>query len=359
MPNHDPGDEVDRPDECGGDIDAAVRNRYEKIFHYSNDAIIIVDFETESFLDVNPAACELLGYRREELLELAPEDIHPDDIERIREEFIADVLESGSGWTDDMACLTNDGEIVHTEISGAVIDTPDGGSPTRMVAMLRNVSERVEHRRELEATVDRLEQFAQVLSHDIRNPLNVAAGHIELARESGDDEHFDAVVDALDRVEELVDQLLVLSKRADAIGEQEVVELESVGRAAWQSVSSEDATVDYETGLELRADQLRLQELFENLFRNAVEHGGSTVRVTVDSIDDSGETGFYVADDGPGIPESERGDVFDWGYSSSTDGSGFGLAIVEEIAEGHGWEVAVTESADGGVRFEFRGVETA
>jgi signal transduction histidine kinase len=64
-----------------------------------------------------------------------------------------------------------------------------------------------------------------------------------------------------------------------------------------------------------------------------------------------------VADDGPGIPESDRLGVFESGYSTAPDGTGFGLTIVEEIAEAHGWEVSVTASRDGGARFEIRGVE--
>ena len=69
--------------------------------------------------------------------------------------------------------------------------------------------------------------------------------------------------------------------------------------------------------------------------------------------------GFYVEDDGPGIPEGERERVFEDGYSTVEGGTGFGLNIVREIARAHGWEVRVTESAAGGARFEISGVESA
>jgi signal transduction histidine kinase len=75
------------------------------------------------------------------------------------------------------------------------------------------------------------------------------------------------------------------------------------------------------------------------------------VTITIGDIEGGG---FYVADDGPGIPETDRPEVFESGYSSSEDGTGYGLAIVEEIVEGHGWSVTVMESADGGARFEIR-----
>jgi signal transduction histidine kinase len=70
------------------------------------------------------------------------------------------------------------------------------------------------------------------------------------------------------------------------------------------------------------------------------------------------EDGFYIADDGRGIPESEREAVFEYGYSTADDGTGFGLSIVREIAESHGWTVSVTGSEAGGARFEITGVES-
>ena len=77
--------------------------------------------------------------------------------------------------------------------------------------------------------------------------------------------------------------------------------------------------------------------------------------VTVGELAD----GFYVADDGPGIPEADRGDVFDAGYSTAVEGTGFGLSIVKQVADAHGWTVSVGSGAEGGARFEFTGVDTA
>jgi len=95
-----------------------------------------------------------------------------------------------------------------------------------------------------------------------------------------------------------------------------------------------------------------MQQLLENLLRNAVEHGGDTVTITVGGLND----GFYFEDDGPGIPENERNNVFETGYSTAKGGTGFGLSIVKQIATAHGWEICVTEGSEGGARFEIRGV---
>jgi signal transduction histidine kinase len=130
-----------------------------------------------------------------------------------------------------------------------------------------------------------------------------------------------------------------------------------VADSAWSMVDAREATLDVEDDVRILAAPDRLQQLFENLFRNAVEHGGADVRVSVGALGDG--TGFYVADDGAGIPEEERDHVLESGYTTNEDGTGFGLAIVADIADAHGWDVAVTESEAGGARFEIRGVEAA
>jgi signal transduction histidine kinase len=77
------------------------------------------------------------------------------------------------------------------------------------------------------------------------------------------------------------------------------------------------------------------------------------VTVSVGDLED----GFYVADDGSGIPDDVRDSVFDAGFTTSSDGTGFGLNIVEAVANAHDWTVSIEESESGGARFEIRGVD--
>ncbi|WP_170977434.1 sensor histidine kinase [Halorussus salinisoli] len=202
---------------------------------------------------------------------------------------------------------------------------------------------------ELAEQRNRLDEFASIVSHDLRNPMNVAQGHLELARETGEDRHFEAVEDAHDRMERLVDEVLALSRRGDTVDDPTPVKLERVANEAWTTVETQETTLRVETDRTVVSDDRRLRALFENLFRNAVEHGGETVVV--------GEIGrgFFVADDGPGIPPEDRELVFEGGYSTHSDGTGFGLAIVRRIAEAHDWRIRITESEEGGARFEFVG----
>jgi PAS domain S-box-containing protein len=280
---------------------------------------------------------------------------------------------------------------------------------------------------------DRFEKFASVVAHDLRNPLTIASGRYELLADDDDvpDDHVEPLGTALDRMESIITDLLTLARRGDAVGEVEPVDLSACVADAWATVDTGAAELRRVDDLgRIRADRGRLQELFENLFRNCVEHGstdtrtgsgdavehgstsprsqapedsevsetpretgeagdsvehGSTgsrsatddsevsetpretgeavdsvehgfddadspVTVRVGSLDDA--HGFYVADDGPGIPESERASVFEYGHSSTDDGTGIGLAIVDGIVGAHGWELTVGDAADGGARFD-------
>ncbi|WP_435099355.1 sensor histidine kinase [Halarchaeum sp. P4] len=207
--------------------------------------------------------------------------------------------------------------------------------------------------RELAEQNERLEEFASVVSHDLRNPLNVAEGYLEMARSTGDDDNLARVADALDRMDDLIEDLLSLAREGSTVDEFEAVALADVASEAWETAGSESATLHLADDLgTVVCDVSRVRQLLENLFRNARQHGGADVTVTVGRLDD----GFYVADDGPGIPEAERDSVFGAGYTTHETGTGLGLDIVRSIASAHGWKVSLTESDAGGARFEFRGV---
>lgn len=213
---------------------------------------------------------------------------------------------------------------------------------------------------ELQRKNDRLEEFASVVSHDLRNPLNVIKGRLELAREDRDSDHLREASQALERSQELIEDLLALARKGNRESTLDAVALEETVERGWSNVATAGATLEIETERTIQADRSQLQQLLENLIRNSLEHGpaadsaGDGDELTV-SIGDL-ETGFYVADDGQGIPKGDREAVFESGVSTSEDGTGFGLKIVTEIVDSHGWDIDITESDDGGARFEISGV---
>ena len=211
---------------------------------------------------------------------------------------------------------------------------------------------------QLNREIDRLEKFAGLVSHDLRNPLNVAAGRLQLARANVDDgdalDEIDRIGDAHDRMEELIDDLLALARQGRTVDELESVPLADAAAQAWRTVDTAEATLDPpDESLTVQADPERLRTLLENLFTNSVEHGsvGSSsdvdgVTVSVDAL----PNGFSVADDGVGF-EIDPADAAEYGTSSDPQGTGFGLAIVREIAAAHGWAFDAVD--DDGARFEF------
>ncbi|WP_336328158.1 PAS domain S-box protein [Halovenus sp. HT40] len=207
---------------------------------------------------------------------------------------------------------------------------------------------------ELQRQNERLDEFASVVAHDLRNPLSVAIGFLDVVEETGDLEHVDRIASAHDRMERLIDDLLTLARGESTITETEQVDLEMVTTKAWGFVDTADATLTVSEGVPTVAgDGSRLTQFFENLFRNAIEHGGEAVTVTVGRLEH--DDGFYVEDDGDGIPPAKRDDVLEHGVTSNEGGTGFGLSIVADIARAHGWTVRVTDGSEGGARFEFVG----
>lgn len=223
-------------------------------------------------------------------------------------------------------------------------------------AMQAVLAERAKSREQkVQRERDRLDEFAGIVSHDLRNPLNVAQGNLELLAKENDSQYIENISAAHERMSAIIDNMLTLARAGQAVDEMEPVELSSIVTTCWQGVETANATLTTADTARINADRDRLQQLFENLFRNAIEHVGETVTIRVGVLEDG--AGFYVEDDGPGIPESKRKSVFEAGYSTSTDGTGLGLNIVKTIVEAHEWEITVTESDDGGARFEISNVE--
>ena len=226
----------------------------------------------------------------------------------------------------------------------------------RVVGVARDITEKKRAKQELARQNERLEEFTSVLSHDLRNPLEVATGWLDAFLEEYDGEneaYLQEVENAHTRIETLVEQMLTLTRSGDPVLQPNPISVGTLVEESWATVPTAEATVEITADCRIRADRSRLKRLVENLLRNAVEHGGEDVTITVGRIDG----GFYIADDGEGIDPDNRETIFETGYSTGDDGTGFGLTIVSRIAEAHGWECSVTESDAGGARFEITGVE--
>lgn len=275
-------------------------------------------------------------------------DHHPvAEAERL-EDVTTPALREGRSVHTETTLRRQDG----SEFPASLSLTPVGDG--QCVVLVRDISDRVAREEALESQNARLKEFASVVSHDLRNPIGIVNGWLSFYRETGDETALDRVAEAGERMHLLVEDLLRLARNGQTVDEKRPVSLcETVGDA-WSAVETGPAELVCTADSGLLADELRLEQVFTNLFRNAVEHAGPTVTVRVGATAD----GFYVEDDGPGIRSRDVDSVFDHGYTTSRDGTGYGLAIVRAIAEAHGWALTVGEGADGGARFTVSGVET-
>ncbi|MFC5278747.1 PAS domain S-box protein [Halorubrum rubrum] len=329
------------------------RDRFERLLDAVPVPIVLSEFSDGEPLveQTNSAFREQFGFD-EQLLAGSSLD-----------EYIVD--EDGTDIANEINERIREGERVHREV---VRRTASGECRTFLLVATHlasddrdealgaylDITDRKRAEEQLRRTNRHLEGFAEVVSHDLRNPLNTAIGHLEMIEpESDDDPHVEAVANAHTRMEDLITNVLSLAKRGQVIDETESVDLDAFVSDCWKTVATRSVTLRNEASGTVRADPARLRQLFGNLFRNSVEHGGVNATVTVDDLPD----GFYVEDDGPGIPDDERDDAFESGHTTAEDGTGFGLAIVERIVEAHGWTVSVTEGEAGGARFEFTGVD--
>ncbi|NLV05108.1 ATP-binding protein [Haloarcula rubripromontorii] len=336
-----------------------------------DDLFYVVDTDG-SLRRWNERIPEVTGYSHDEIDEMSVSEFFPGDEHETIASAIHETRTSGR-VTVEAEILTADGERIPYEFSGSRLTDTDG-AVSGTVGIGRDISQHKAYEQQLERQNERLDEFTSIVSHDLRNPLTIAEGNLELARTECDSDALDKVSRAHERMRALIDDLLAFARAGETATDLESVALADIVEECWQSVEDERATLVVEDNRQIRADTAKLRRLLSNLIRNSVEHGsegaqmsadgdadqfGGGVTVRVGVIDGMDQHGFYVADDGPGIPEDDRQQVFEGGYSTGESGTGFGLKIVQRVAEAHGWTVTATESEAGGARFEVTGLDPA
>ena len=302
---------------------------------------------------VNDRFVEMTGYDRRESIGVNCRFLQGPDTEEKSVQALRDAIDADEPTAVELLNYRKDGTEFWNRVSIAPI-TDAAGTVTHWVGFQEDITAFKEREDALERQNDRLDSFASIVSHDLRNPLNVAQGRVELARDaSGDAENLDAALSALERMESIVERTLTLAREGETVGNPERVALADVVEDSWTTVDTATASLSVETDREVLADPDRLRDLFENLIRNAIDHVGEDASVRVGDLPD----GFYVEDDGPGIDPAVADSLFEPGASGTVGNTGFGLAIVREIVSAHGWSVQAAASEAGGARFEVRGVD--
>ena len=327
---------------------------YEALLNNVEDAIFLINVEADDagtrfeFERLSPSYERQTGLTTEEVRGQTPREVFGEDQGAALASNYHRCVNAGEpiSYQEELQ-VDDDARFWQTKIAPVV----SGGEVTRLVGVTRNVTDRVERERQLRQQNERLDEFASVISHDLRNPLGVAQGRATILAEQIESEHLDVLLGNLTRMESIVEDTLTLARQGNTISDTESINLTDIVGKCWANIDTDEAAIEIVDETTFQADPDRLQHVFENLFRNAAEHGGADVTVRVGSHDHGG---IYVEDDGPGIPVEKRDEVLEPGYSSACGGTGFGLTIVKRIVEAHGWALSITDGTDGGARFEIK-----
>jgi len=342
------------------DVDKELPERFRRFLEYGTDLVTVVDADGRVRYE-SPSIEEVLGYEQGSTVGRSPLGyVHPDDRERVTERFYHALSDPDAAPTLEYRYRTADGDWVWLESQTRSL--PGDGVGGRLLLNSRDVSDRKARERRLTDRNERLDRFASIVSHDLRNPLSVIRASMEMARLKDDTTPLARGERAVDRIDQLVTELLTLARQGSGIDEPTEFTLDGVVRDAWGTAGSPDATLLVAADARVRGDRGRLRQAFENLFRNCIEHGtpdDPTARTDLTVVVAATEAGFLVADDGPGVDPDHHERVFEPGVTTREDGTGYGLDIVREIVESHGWEVTLRDDAVdiGGLAIEDTGVD--
>ncbi|WP_248517886.1 ATP-binding protein [Salinarchaeum laminariae] len=294
------------------------------------------------------ASARIASAQTESVLGKTDLDLYEDDIGE----------QARSGYRDDLA-VARDGERIvekeerhearHGEVNWLrTTKVPWFGPDDErrgLIGITETIDEAKARETELERERHRLEAFASFASHDLRNPVSIASGYLGLARETGNPTALENVEESLQRMATLIDDVLALVQPEDTDETMAWLHLRDAIEHAWERIDAPRASLSVAVpeGVAVLAADGLFTQLLENLLKNSVQHVGPTVAIEVGLT----ATGFYVADDGPGIDAEDPARVFDYGYTNG--GTGLGLAIVDEVAEYHRWEPSVGEPIDDAV----------
>ncbi|WP_323191876.1 PAS domain S-box protein [Halostella sp. PRR32] len=338
---------------------------FRNLIDHSNDGVFVIDPETAQFLDINDTACHRLGRDRAELLDMTVLDIETNlpDFDAFRDHVKE--LRAKDSLTFEGAHRRADGTTVPVEVNVTHVELDQ----EYMLAVARDITERMKYQRKLEESNERLEQFAYAASHDLKEPLRMVSSYLQLiekryADELDEDgqEFLDFAVDGADRMGEMIDGLLEYS-RVDTQGEPlEPVELDAVVEDVLEDlqfrIEESDAEITTESLPRVEGDASQLRQVFQNLVSNAIEYSDDgPLRIHISGETEGNKQTISVSDNGIGIDpdDTERiFRVFQRLHSPEEHaGTGIGLALSRRIVERHGGDIWVDSEPGEGSTFSF------
>jgi PAS domain S-box-containing protein len=331
--------------------------RFRRLFEDHNAPMLLIDPDDGTIERANDAAAAFYGYDPETLTAMDIQDINrlPDgEIARRRKQADAG-SENRFIFPHELA----DGDVRQVEVDTTPIHT---GEKRLLFSIIHDVTERERTRERLERQNDQLEVLNRVVRHDIRNDMTVLLSHAEFLADHVDEsgrEYLDTLVEHGEHVVELTDTVrgLMSSMLDDDPGEPGAVRLAAVLEDEIESLSDgyEAATFRVEGSVpNVRvAGNEMLSSVFRNLLNNAVQHNDAeTPAITVSATADPDSVEVRIADNGSGVPEDRKDEIFGKGERGiDSPGTGLGLYLVHTFVDQFGGDVWVTDAEPRGSVF--------
>lgn len=328
----------------------------EDIVRSLASGLLTLDAE-ERIQSANPAAGVLLRATQEDLVGATVSKFFESTNDAARSEVTA---------------RTHDGATLPIGYTRAPLRAADG-TVHGSIVIFQDLTE-LSALRQRAARADRLAvlgSLAAGLAHEIRNPLGSIAGSVELVRESDalsaeDRQLLDMVLRETDRLNELVTTMLEVGKPGLAERRQVVVVplceevLELARKGAPQGLKLKLETFRLHDGKRTpdkeftsQIDPAQVRQVLWNLVRNAMQFSPEVGTVTLVVERTAEATLFEVRDEGPGVPETDRANVFDMFFTRRRGGIGLGLALSRQLVEGHAGQIGYTPNTPRGSIFHF------
>lgn len=338
--------------------------KYRTLIETAPDAIFLVDMKSGQVREVNEQVAAMLGYERAELVGRSVETLHPtEDLDRYVAKFQEAVQEESIQFSkfDDgtqVYLVAKDGKRIPVDINATVVEGKQG--PV-LFGVARDITDLKQYEDDLTQLAGELAVVNRIVRHDIRNDMSVILGWLEQLESNLDETHqetlnvllrrTEAVVELTDTVQDYVEMLEGdASVQLESLVLRDVIETEVT--ATRQSYDQVDITVDELPEKPVMANSL-LASVFRNLFHNAVQHNDKDDPWIEVTAEETTETVLvHVADNGSGIPDSRKENIFgkgDKGLDSS--GTGIGLYLIGELTERFGGDVHVQDNDPEGTVF--------
>jgi len=324
------------------------KNRFQKLFQHSTDAIIIHSPEGKIY-DVNEKAMKLFSLEFDEIKNKKFSDLISGETPGKPEEMMSEMISSGY-YKEEAAINKNNDYKIIVDLRSSLVD-PD----TKVIqTILRDITSRKKNEEALKIASKKLSILSSITRHDIINQIMVALANLEFAKEDCKDRSIDKFLNNTEKAVQIIHKQIEFSRDYQDMGGKPP-KWQDLGQITDNCIrtlpvnSGVTINADFK-GVYIFADQM-LEKIFSNLIGNSLMHAEGLSEINLSLTGDEDSYKLSYRDNGPGISEDKKELIFKAGYGSN---QGYGLYLIREILSITGIEISEKGTFGEGVLFELK-----